>query len=98
MMGEVMFMIILKADSSLDKIYRKMLENAKEPVDWTGIFVINNNSIILLGNTCSFIMNIDKRKVYSKSRSLNVDKDNVIETADNKVIINLINMLLYAFG
>ena len=98
MMGEVMFMIILKADSSHDKIYRKMLENAKEPVDWTGIFVINNNSIILLGNTCSFIMNIDKRKVYSKSRSLNVDKDNVIETADNKVIINLINMLLYAFG
>lgn len=91
-------MVILKADPSLDKVYRKMIETAKEGVDWTGFFAVNNNMVILLGKTSSFIMDIDKKRVFSKTGSINFDSSAAIETADNKVLINIINMLLYVFG
>ena len=44
---EVFGMVILKADPSLDKVYRKMIETAKEGVDWTGFFAVNKNMEIL---------------------------------------------------
>ena len=91
-------MIILKADISLSKVYRKMIETSKVPVDWTGLFIINNNMVLLAGETCSLIMDIDKRNVFVKSGRLNIDKENALETTDNKMLINIINMLLYIFG
>lgn len=91
-------MIILKADISLNRVYRKMIETSKVPVDWTGLFIINNNMVLLAGETCSLIMDIDKRNVFVKSGRLNIDKENALETTDNKMLINLINMLLYIFG
>ncbi|OYO76092.1 hypothetical protein CG709_16330, partial [Lachnotalea glycerini] len=58
-------MILLKANEKLKAVFQKIIKTMGENVQWDGIFLINNNDLILLGKVRSLFFNFDNKRAYS---------------------------------
>lgn len=60
-------MLLLKANSELQKTFEKLIKTMKAPVAWNDVFVISNNSLILAGDVRSLIFNFDNKRLIQAS-------------------------------
>lgn len=91
-------MVLIKANAELQKVFSKLIETIKVPVHWTGIFVVLNNNLILMGEVRSLVFNFDNKKIYSNILEFPIDKEKVQQVPKDPLISNILNMTLYAFG
>lgn len=91
-------MILLRANHEIKTVFLKMINTMGGDVKWTGIFVINNNDIILAGEDRSLFFNFDNKRSFSNMVDLPINEDKVKQFAQNALLVNALNMILYAFG
>lgn len=91
-------MVWLKANPKLEQTYRKIIESMKADVKWDGVFIIKNNSIILQGEINSFIFDFELRRAYSNIIDIPDTPQELFEIGERKLLINILNMILYVFG
>ena len=90
-------MIRMRANGELQQTFEKLIQAAKVPVRWNGIFVAVDNYMILQGEVRSLFFHFDTRKVYVSVIEI-PEKEEIREIGDNQRVRNAINMILYAFG
>lgn len=90
-------MIFLKANTELQQTFETLIQTAKLPVKWNGIFVILDNYVILEGSVRSLFFHFDSRNVTTNIIEL-PQKREVLEVGENVRVQNTINMVLYTFG
>lgn len=93
-----MGMILLKANDKLKTVFQKIIKTMGENVEWTDIFLINNNDLILVGTLRSLFFNFNTKRAYSNMIDITVNEEIVDEIADNELLENAFNMTLYTFG
>lgn len=91
-------MILLKANEKLKAVFQKIIKTMGENVQWDGIFLINNNDLILLGKVRSLFFNFDNKRAYSNIIDIIVNEDDVLLITENELLENTLNMTLYTFG
>ena len=91
-------MIYIKANNEIIKVYQRIIMSMKERVEWYGDIIIRKNTMILVGRVRSMYFELATRRVYSDIEELTFDSANAFEMGNNKLITNIINMLLYPFG
>ncbi|WP_099467100.1 AAA family ATPase [Konateibacter massiliensis] len=91
-------MILLKANDKLKTVFHKIIKTMGENVQWTEIFLINNNDLVLLGTGRSFFFNFDSKRAYSNIIDVTVNEDSTVQMGDNEMLENALNMTLYTFG
>lgn len=69
-----------------------------QPVTWTEIFVITNNSLILAGDVRSLIFNFDNKKAYTSIIELPAESAQLERMPGDGLINNILNITLYSFG
>lgn len=90
-------MILLKANAELQQTFEKLIQAAKVPVKWNGIFAVVDNYMILQGEVRSLFFHFDSRKVATNI--IEIPEQTQIEAVDKNLRVqNAINMILYAFG
>lgn len=90
-------MIRMRANAELQQTFEKLIQAAKVPVRWNGIFVAVDNYMILQGEVRSLFFHFDTRKVYASVIEI-PEREEIREIGDNQRVRNAINMILYAFG
>ncbi len=78
--------------------FDKLIETMKAPVQWTGIFAVVDDYMILQGQVRSLFFHFDTKKVVTNIIDIPVKEDEVWEIVNNVRVRNTINMILYAFG
>ncbi len=91
-------MILLRANQELKYTFDKLIETMKVPVEWTGIFAVVDDYMILQGQVRSLFFHFDTKKVVTNIIDIPVKEDEVWEILNNVRLRNTINMILYAFG
>lgn len=91
-------MILLKANQDLKYTFDKLIETMKVPVQWTGIFAVVDDYMILQGQVRSLFFHFDTKKVVTNIIDIPVKESEVWEILNNVRVRNTINMILYAFG
>ena len=91
-------MILLKANKSLNTVFKKMIHTMEEDITWTGTFIINNNDIILAGEKESLFLSFDNRYVLSRTADLAANETRIELVGKNLLLENTLNIILYAFG
>ena len=89
-------MLYMQANESLARVYIKVIKASGQQIKWKGIFLIRYNTVVLIGDVRSLYLDLDKRTVKTGAEDFLV-KD-LVPVGDNKLLTNLLNMLLYAFG
>lgn len=95
---DVIFMILLKANEAIKKVFHKMINTMGENVKWLDVFVINNNDIILVGKGKSMFFNFDTRLCRSNIVDLPIKIEDAEEMQPEPLLENALNMILYVFG
>ena len=90
-------MIRLRANAELKQTFERLIEAAKVPVKWNGIFVVVDNYMILQGEVRSLFFHFDTKKVTSNIIEI-PEQEELREVGENQRVQNAINMILYAFG
>ena len=90
-------MIVLKADSELKMTFERLIKTMHANVNWTGLFVALDTSLILQGEVRSLFFHFDSRKVAENIVDLPIKEDEIKDT-DEAAVRDVINMILYAFG
>lgn len=91
-------MIFLKANEELKKVFLALIKTVKMNVTWNHIFVITNNTLILPGEVRSLFFDYDTKKIYTNLIELTIQESQVTEIINDKMLVNILNMTLYAFG
>ena len=91
-------MLLLKANSELQKIFGKLIKTMKAPVAWNDVLVISNNSLILAGDVRSLIFNFDNKKVHTSIIEVPEEGIRLQNMPADHILNNVMNMALYAFG
>lgn len=91
-------MILLKADGRLETIYRRLIQAMGGKVEWEGIFLVSGSHLVLPGRIRSLFFNFSSRKVYTNIGEYTLNPDGVETVEGNDVLVNVLNMTLYAFG
>lgn len=91
-------MVWLKAGSGLGNTYKKLITASRADVDWQGVILVQNNTIILPGSINSFIFDFEVKKVYPNIIDIPEIKEEVFEIEGRKLLENIFNLLLYVFG
>ena len=91
-------MVCIKANDEIVKVYQRIITAMRERVEWNGDIIIRKNTMILVGRVRSMYFELATRRVYSDIEELDFDMANAFEMGNNKLITNIINMLLYPFG
>ena len=91
-------MIVLKSTDELRKVFGKLIGTLSVPVEWDGNFVVMDNFLVLSGRERSVIFNYDTRRVSTNIIDLKLDKVNVQTISPQSQLINIFNLVLYAFG
>ena len=91
-------MVYIKANNEIIKVYQRIILSMKQRVEWNGDIIIRKNTMILVGRVRSMYFELATRRVYSDIEELTFDSANAFEMGNNKLITNIINMLLYPFG
>lgn len=90
-------MIFLRANTELYQTFEKLMQTAKIPVQWNGVFAVLDNYIILQGRVRSLFFHFDSKRVTTNIIEL-PETVTVQEVGENVRVQNAINMVLYAFG
>ncbi|MDE5930944.1 MAG: hypothetical protein K2H40_00455 [Lachnospiraceae bacterium] len=91
-------MLLLKANSELQKVFGKLIKTMKVPVAWNDILVISNNSLILAGDVRSLIFNFDNKKSYTSIIEIPEESIRLQSMPADHILSNVMNMALYTFG
>ena len=91
-------MLLLKANSELQKTFEKLIKTMKAPVAWNDVFVISNNSLILAGDVRSLIFNFDNKKTHISIIEVPEEGIRLQSMPADYILNNVMNMALYAFG
>lgn len=91
-------MILLKANEELKSVFGRMIKTMGVNVAWNGKFVVLNNFLILSGSVRSLVFNFDNRKVNTNIIELPEGDEGTEQVENNEILINVLNMALYAFG
>jgi hypothetical protein len=91
-------MILLKANDKLKAVFQKIIKTMGENVEWTDIFLINNNDLILLGRVRSLFFHFDNKRADSNMIDITVNEESIEQITDNEMLENSLNMTLYTFG
>lgn len=91
-------MLLLKANPELKNIFRKLIKTMKLSVEWTDIFVIANNNLILEGEVRSLVFCFDSKRAYTSIMELPPDGNRLEPMPGDSLLNNVMNMVLYAFG
>lgn len=91
-------MILLRANRELDEIFHRLIKTMEVNVEWTGLFAVIDNYLILQGKVRSLFFNFENRKVVTNIIDIPVKEEDIVEIEDNRVLPNVLNMVLYAFG
>ena len=91
-------MLILKASPDLEESFSQMLRQYKRDIGWRGIFIVNNDNIILYGKSYSLCCSFDNRKIFMDMMSNPISESLAIECRGNHHLINAINIIMYVFG
>lgn len=90
-------MILLRANAELHQTFKKLIQTAKIPVKWNGVFAVVDNYIILQGEVRSLFFHFDSKKVTTNIIEI-PENVQIQEVGENLRVQNTINMVLYAFG
>lgn len=91
-------MILLRANVQLHEVFSRLIDTMKVNVTWTGLFAVIDNYLILQGEVRSLFFNFENRKAVTNIIDIPVKEDEIVEIGKNKVLPNILNMTLYAFG
>ena len=91
-------MIVLQATPELRVTFTKLIQTMEVQVNWNGLFVVIDNTLILQGDVRSLFFHFDSRKVITNIIDLEIPLQKIMMIEDNLYVKNVINMLLYAFG
>ena len=91
-------MLILKASPDLEESFSQMLNQYQRDIGWRGIFIVNNDNIILYGKSYSLCCSFDNRKIFMDMMSNPISESLAIECRGNRHLINAINIIMYVFG
>ena len=91
-------MIVLKSTDELRKVFGKLIGTLSVPGERDGNFVGMDNFLVLSGRERSVIFNYDTRRVSTNIIDLKLDKVNVQTISPQSQLINIFNLVLYAFG
>lgn len=91
-------MILIKADSQLEPIFQRLIRTLGVKVEWNSIFMIKGSQLILPGRVRSLYFDYDNKRVYTNIEEFAENTWNAEESQGNDVLVNVINMTLYAFG
>lgn len=91
-------MILLRATPELKYTFERLIDAMKAPVQWNGIFLVIDNYLILQGEVRSLFFHFDDRKVGTNIFDIELKEDEIRDITGNTHVLNVINMILYAFG
>ncbi len=91
-------MIVLKSTDELKKVFDRLIGTLPVPVEWDGNFVVMDNFLVLSGRERSVIFNYDTRRVSTNIVDLKLDKVKAQAISPDSQLINIFNLVLYAFG
>ena len=91
-------MILLRATPELKYTFERLIDAMKAPVQWNGIFLVIDNYLILQGEVRSLFFHFDDRKVGTNIFDIELKEDGIRDITGNTHVLNVINMILYAFG
>lgn len=91
-------MLVLRTNRELENTYRKLIQTMGARVDWNGLFIVRDDSLILEGSVRSLFFDFDTKKVRTDIEAFDYAPDGIIEVGRYPKLKNLINMILYAFG
>ena len=97
-MEREIYMIVLQATPELKVTFKKLIQTMEVQVNWNGLFVVIDNTLILQGDVRSLFFHFDSRKVITNIIDLEIPLQKITLIEDNPYVKNVINMLLYAFG
>ena len=92
------YMIVLQATPELRVTFKKLIQTMEVQVNWNGLFVVIDNTLILQGDVRSLFFHFDSRKVITNIIDLEIPLQKIRVIEGNPYVKNVINMLLYAFG
>lgn len=93
-----MNMIILKTNSEMKVTFERLIKTMKEPVEWSGQFVVVGDYLILHGRVRSLFFNFESRKVLTNIIDIPINEEDVVNIRDHTKVQNVLNLVLYAFG
>ncbi len=91
-------MILLKANSELKVIFRKLINTMGIQLDWEDIFVIKDNNLLLAGRDGVLLFDFENRVISANSTKVNLKEDSIEQITNNELLQNVLNMTLYVFG
>lgn len=91
-------MIVLNATPELKLTFDKLIRTMEVNVNWNGLFVVIDNTLILQGDVRSLFFHFDSRKVVTNIIDLDIPVHKITPVEHNTYVKNVINMILYAFG
>lgn len=91
-------MIVLQATPELRVTFKKLIQTMEAQVNWNGLFVVIDNTLILQGDVRSLFFHFDSKKVITNIIDLEIPLQKITLIEGNPYVKNVINMLLYAFG
>ena len=91
-------MIILKTNSEMKVTFERLIKTMKDPVEWSGQFVVVGDYLILHGRVRSLFFNFESRKVLTNIIDIPVNEEDVVIIQDHVKVQNVLNLVLYAFG
>lgn len=91
-------MIVLNATPELKLTFDKLIRTMEVNVNWNGLFVVIDNTLILQGDVRSLFFHFDSRKVVTNIIDLEIPVHKITPIENNAYVKNVINMILYAFG
>lgn len=91
-------MLLLKANPELKNIFGKLIKTMKLSVEWTDIFVIANNNLILAGKVRSLVFSFDSKRAYTSIMEFPSEGEDLTSMPSDSLLNNVIEMTLYAFG
>lgn len=91
-------MILLRTNVELKHTFERLVKTMDVPVEWTGMFAVIGDYLILQGKVRSLFFNFENKKVVTNIIELPIKEDNIIDIAESPKVQNVINIVLYAFG
>lgn len=91
-------MVTLKSTPELLAVFDKLIKTMTVPVKWDGLFVIFGNVMVLKGEERSVIFNFETKRVGTNILDVTIKEQDIRSIGTNTVLVNALNMILYAFG
>lgn len=91
-------MILLKANEELKTVFHKLINTLGRKLNWKEIFIINNNSLLLIGKDNVLLFDFGNKRFGSSSFEVPLKEDGIDLIIRNELLENILNMTLYVFG